>query len=380
MTEDQKPNSGVGEFNQNEEQPTGVSSPPPSTIDTTNSPTPTPSSHKTGLFVVLGGIVILLGIATYLLVHHATKKTPVAAKLTEVNVHMGWLNQAQFAGFYVAKEKGFYKAVGLDVRLHEFQDGEDLNQEVSDGKVDFGTSTPLEVIAARDKGNKVRAVAAIYQTSPYCFVSPKSANIQTPADLKGKILGYVGNNTEAQVAYPALMTSYGITTAQATIKDVDFDIVKNFQTHAADTADVYRTDQTYLLDKAGISYNILLPEQFGFGLYGDVVIASDNTIKNHPKIADAFTKATLKGEQYAIDHQDEALVATAKYENALYKDPAYEKYILKNSIPLIKPTGNQPLGNMEFVPWNRAYQAMKTANLLKNSFNVSDVYTTEFIN
>lgn len=334
-------------------------------------------SHRRLWLAAIAVFVLLLASGAYLL--HVRRTHKPAASLTKVTVHLGWLHQAQFAGFYVAEEQGFYRQAGLDVRLQEFHDGEDLNKEISDGSVDFGTSTPLEVVAARDKGETVKALAAIYQTSPYCFVSPKSANIKTPADLRGKVLGYVGDNTEAQVVYPALLTSYGITAAQVTHKDVGFDIVKNFQDHMSDTADVYRTDQTYLLDKAGIAYDILQPEQFGLGLYGDVVVASDRMAAQHPKTADAFTTATLRGEQYAIDHPDKALVMTAKYENALYKDPAYEKYILSNSIPLMKTTGGLPLGDMEFVPWNRAYQAVKSAGLLQHSFNVDTLYTTQFV-
>jgi NitT/TauT family transport system substrate-binding protein len=329
----------------------------------------------------LAVLILVAGAATFLVLSKKDKSKPTATnqQLTKVNVHLGWLHQAQFAGFYVAKEKGYYKDAGLDVDLHEFQDNEDVNHEIAEGKVDFGTTTPLEVLASRDKGDKIKAIAAIYQTSPYSFVSPKSSNIKTPADLKGKVIGYVGNNTEAQVAYPALLSAYGISTSQVTVKDIDFDIVKNFQTHTSDTADVYRTDQTYLLDKAGIAYNILQPEQFGFNIYGDVIITSDNTTKNRPGLAAKFTQATLKGTQYALDHQADALAMTAKYENPLYKDPAYESYILKNSTPLIRPTGGQPLGNMQFVPWNRAYQAIKSAGLLKSNIEVSDLYTSEFV-
>lgn len=337
------------------------------------------SKMKWPLLLVAVLVVLGAAAAAYMLLK-PEKKAPAEAQLTKVSMHTGWLHQAQFSGFYIAKEKGFYKEVGLDVDIQEIKDGQDLNQEVAGGKIDFATSTPLEVVAARDKGSKIKAVAAIYQTSPYCFVSPKSANITTPADLKGKTLGYVGDNPQAKVTYPALLTSYGIEMSEVTPKAVDFDIVNNFKTNAADTADVYRTDQTYLLDQAGIEYNVLLPEQFGFGIYGDVIITSEEIVKNRPEVADKFTKATLKGFQYALDNQDEALTITAKYENELYKDPDYEKHILKNSVALIKPTGNRPLGNMEFVPWNRAYQAVESAGLLKNEYNVNDAYTTEFIN
>ncbi|HSX29313.1 MAG TPA: ABC transporter substrate-binding protein [Candidatus Saccharimonadales bacterium] len=331
------------------------------------------------VLIIILTVLVIGGPGLYILLHHVAKKAPAATKLTKVTMNMGWLHQAQFAGFYVAKEKGFYKDAGLDVELLGYKDGVDLNKEVAGGKVDFATTTPLEVIAARDSGYKVKAIAAIYQTSPYAFVSPKASNIKTPADLKGKTLGYVGGNTQAKISYPSLLSSYGISLSQVTVKDTDFDIVKSFQEHEADTADIYRTDQTYLLDKAGIEYNILLPEQFGFGLYGDVVVASDSIVKNRPDVTSKFTKATLKGLQYALNHEDEALAMTAKYEDPLYKDPAYEKHIFQNSVPLIKPTGNQPLGNMEFVPWNRAYQAIQSAGQLKTGFNVSDAYTTEFL-
>jgi NitT/TauT family transport system substrate-binding protein len=371
----------------------GTPTQPQATVGDTNNTNnvdaqPTPSEgdskkpkKKWPIFAVVGVVVLaLLGAVAYAMLNKPAKESPsTSTQLTKVSMQTGWLHQAQFAGFFVAKEKGFYKDAGLDVDLKEIKDGQDLNKEVADGKIDFATSTPLEVVSARDKGQKIKAVAAIYQTSPYAFVSPKSANIKTPADLKGKTLGYVGDNPQAKVTYPALLTSYGIDMSQVTPKSVDFDIVKNFQTNAADTADIYRTDQTYLLDQAGIEYNLMPPEQFGFGIYGDVIIASDDTIKNRSGVAEKFTKATLKGFQYALDHQDEALTITAKYENELYKDPAYEKHILTNSVPLIRPTGNQPLGNMEFVPWNKAYQAIESAGQLKSDFKVNDTYTTEFI-
>jgi NitT/TauT family transport system substrate-binding protein len=366
----------------------GMPTQPQTTVGDTNNTNTQPepdegggngSKKKWSVLVVLAIVALsVVGAAAYMLLK-SDKKESTETKLTKVSLRTGWLHQAQFAGFFVAKEKDFYKEAGLDVDIQEIEDGQDLNKEVADDNIDFATSTPLEVVAARDKGEKIKALAAIYQTSPYAFVSPKSANIKTPADLKGKTLGYVGDNPQAKVTYPALLASYNIDLSQATHKSVDFDIVKNFQTNAADTADIYRTDQTYLLDKAGIEYNIMPPEEFGFGIYGDVIIASENTIKNRSDVADKFTKATLKGFQYALDHQSEALTITAKYENELYKDPDYEKHILASSVPLIKPTGGQPLGNMEFVPWNKAYQAIKSAGLLKNDFKVSDAYTTEFI-
>lgn len=343
-------------------------------------PQPSPAKppkrfHKKWLILPL--VLILAGVGT--LVLYVMRPEPAKTKLTPVSVQLGWLHQAQFAGMYVAKEKGFYKEAGLDVNLKEYQDGITVNQEVTDSKSDFGISSPIEVINSVDTGNKIKAVAAIYQTAPYAIVSPKSANIKTPADFKGKTLGNIGDNPQAKVTYPVLLSEGGLKKEDAPIKPVDFDIVKIFQEKQADTADIYRTDQNYLLDQAKIEYNLLFPEQFGFDIYGDLIVTRTDLIDKNPELVRKFVQATLKGWQYTINNQEEALTVIAKYENALYKDRAYEKHILTQSVPLIKPTGGQSLGAMQFVPWNRAYEAMKSAGSIKTDIEATDLYTSQFI-
>jgi ABC-type nitrate/sulfonate/bicarbonate transport system substrate-binding protein len=328
---------------------------------------------------LITGVVIVLLLVAGVLSWRASHKTPKAVPLTKVSVQLEWVNNPEFAGMYVAKDLGYYRAVGLDVTLKEFQDNTDVNQDVSSGKADYGVSTPLEVILARDKGQKTKATAAIYQTSAYSIVSPKSANIKTPADFKGKILGNSGGNNQANVTYPALIANAGLSPSQTTIKNVDFDVVKVFTEKQADTFDAYRTDQTYLLDKANISYNQIFPEQYGFGIYGDVLTASDAKIAQNPAQVRGFTQATLKGWQYAVDHQPETLAILARHANVLYQDSAYLKYDLAHTIPLIQPTGGQVLGSMQYVPWSRAYQAVQASGLLKDSLYVSDTYTSEFV-
>jgi ABC-type nitrate/sulfonate/bicarbonate transport system substrate-binding protein len=331
---------------------------------------------KRPLLVGLAAALVVIGAV---ILWFTTHKSPTVVPLTRVSVQLEWVNNPEFAGMYVAKDLGYYQAAGLDVTLKELQETTDVNQEVASGRADYGISTPLEIILGRDKGQATRAVAAIYQKSAYSIASPKSSNIKTPFDFKGKILGNIGDNNQAKVTYPVLIAGAGLLPSQTTIKAVDFDIVKVFTDKQADTFDAYRTDQTYLLEKANIPYNLIFPEDYGFGIYGDVISASDNKITHNPTQVRAFTKATLKGWQYAIDHQEETLAILAKHDNVLYKDPEYVKYDLVHTLPLIKTTGDQPLGTMDYIPWNRAYQAVQASGLLKTDFDVSNTYTSEFI-
>jgi ABC-type nitrate/sulfonate/bicarbonate transport system substrate-binding protein len=338
--------------------------------------------HKTPRrkwLIIITVLVIIIGASSVVLFWPKKNKNSQPTVLTKVSVQLEWVNNPEFAGMYVAKDLGYYRAAGLDVELRELQETTNVNEEVASGKADFGVSTPLEIILARDKGQKTKAIAAIYQTSAYSIVSPKTADIKTPSDLKGKILGSGGGNNQALVTYRALMTNAGLEPSQATIKEVGFDPVDVFTKKQANTYDIYRTDQTYLLDKAGIPYNQIFPEQYGFAIYGDVLSASDTKITKNPDQVSAFTQATLKGWQYAINHQPETLTILARHANELYKEPAYLKYVQTNTSPLIKPTGSQLLGSMQYVSWNRAYQGVEASGLLKTKLNVSDIYTSEFV-
>ena len=339
--------------------------------------TPTQNNKRKLIFIGLA-LVLVSGVLATL--YFANKKAPAVTPTTsKVKVRLNWVNNPQFTGMYIAADKGFYAAEGLDVTLMEAEDSTDVNKEVADGVVDYGVSTPLEIILARDGGKKVKGIAAIFQTSAYSIVTKKSASIKTPSDFKGKVLGGLGDNNQAKVTYAALISNAGLQLTDAVVKGVDFDVVKVFTENQADSADIYRTDQTYLLDQAHVPYDQLFPEQFGFAIYGDTLIASDKTISTNPSQTKAFVKATLKGWQYAIDHEAEALVIVKKHANELYKDPAYVKFGLSGTLPLIKTTGNLPLGSMQFVPWNRAYEGVQQSGQLKTSFDPADAYTSEFV-
>lgn len=296
-------------------------------------------------------------------------------ELIPVSVRLSWLHQAQFIGFYVAQEKGFYEDEDLDVELKEFEFEIHQGQELVDGEVDFAVASAQEVISFVDSGLPVKAIAITYQTSPYAFASLKDQNITSPAHLRGKTLGIAGGSLQAKVTYQALLNHFEISPEEVTFKELGFDTPQDVLTRQADVVDLYRTDQTYLIGKLGGEYNLLLPEQYDFGIYGDAIISSDDMIQNNTAVAKKFIRATFKGWEYALANKEEALQITALYENELYKDPEYERYIFEQSIPLIKPTGTQKLGDMQYVKWKKAFDAMKSAGVIESEMNVEDIFT-----
>ncbi|HSW97831.1 MAG TPA: ABC transporter substrate-binding protein, partial [Candidatus Saccharimonadales bacterium] len=314
-------------------------------------------------------VVIVLSIFGVMYIKHIVSPKP----LVPITVRLGWLGSEQFAGMYVAKEKGYYKEAGLQVDLQEYKNGTNNIDQVVNGSVDFSITAPIEIITAINSGKRIKAVSSIYQISPLSFMSLETANITSPVSLKGKILGVKGGTPQTKLKYLALLQTAHLTEKDVTFKNLDYNETEaqDLLNKKADIVDVYRTNQPFELLQKNIPYNLLLPEDYGIKGYGDTIITTQQMINQKPEIIRSFVQATSKGWEYAITHPDEALQIGAKYQNKLYNDPKLEAYILQQATPLVSVTAGRPIGSMDFVVWNDVAGEMKQENLLPNNFDVT---------
>src|ERR1700686_4785408 len=140
-----------------------------------------------------------------------------------VTVRLKWLHQAQFAGFYVAKDKGYYAAAGLDVSIQPGGSDFPAVQMVTGGSEQFGVTGADQILIARSKGVPVVALAVIYRRNPFVLFSLTKSGIKTPADFAGKTVGVkIGGNEE--LIYRAVLAKAGIDKAKLTEMPVKFDI------------------------------------------------------------------------------------------------------------------------------------------------------------
>jgi NitT/TauT family transport system substrate-binding protein len=135
-----------------------------------------------------------------------------AAATVKVKLQLQWVNQAQFAGYIVAKEKGYYKDEGLDVTLLEAAPTTVPQDVLSKGDADFAIAWVPKALASREQGAKITDVAQVFQKSGTTQVSFKDKNITTAADLKGKKVGNWGYGNEYELF--AGMTKAGLDPAK----------------------------------------------------------------------------------------------------------------------------------------------------------------------
>ena len=108
-----------------------------------------------------------------------------AEKLEPVTLQLFWQHQFEFAGYYAAKEKGYYKEAGFEVEIKEYESGMNVTEEVLSGRADFGTASSAATLDYL-QGKPIKLLANIFKHSALVFLSQRSSNIRLPQDLIGK--------------------------------------------------------------------------------------------------------------------------------------------------------------------------------------------------
>lgn len=231
----------------------------------------------------------------------------------KVTLHLKWFHQFQFAGYYAAFEKGYYKEAGLDVEIIESTIGiKGIHEKVIQSTGQYGIGSN-ELIKERYAGKPIVVLAVIFQHSPSVLFFKKSSNIQSIHDLVGKRVMLTPHMDEI-VAY---LKKERIDLSDLQILEHRFnpnDLIQG----KADAYSGYSTTQAYDFKKAGFPYVAYSPRVAGIDFYGDNFFTSEEEVRKHPERVKAFREASLRGWQYAMSHQEEIV------------DLIYEKYSKRN--------------------------------------------------
>ena len=249
--------------------------------------------------------------------------------LKKVTIQLSWFDQFQFAGYYMAKEKGFYEELGLDVEIKPFAFGVDIPKEVSDGNVNFAVGRET-LILERTKNRDIVALYALFQATPLILISTKKSNIKTIKDFENKrVMTTIDDSSE--VSLKAMMISNKVKIEDLTFlkhsHNID-DLINN----KTDLISAYLSKAPYELNKKNIKYNIFDPKKFGFDMYSDILYTSESYINSDLNTVLLFKKASLKGWEYAYSNIEESaafLHNNHNSQNLSKEELVFEAYELK---------------------------------------------------
>jgi ABC-type nitrate/sulfonate/bicarbonate transport system substrate-binding protein len=259
----------------------------------------------------------------------------------KVTLQLSWKNQFQFAGFYVAKEMGYYDKAGLDVDIKEYKHSIDVVDDVVSKKTTYGIGKS-SLLISKSKGKPVVALAAIYQSSPSVFITT-NPNIKTPADFLNKRI-MVTTNEAHSASLTSMLMSNGVLSDGIILQRHSFDYNDLIQ-GKTDAMASYISNEPYFLEKSGVYYKVFDPKDYGYDFYGDILFTSKDEITNNPQRVKKFHNASRDGWLWAFKNiESTAKLIYEKYntQNKSLESLIYEGYSLKK-LALVE---NIPFGHI----------------------------------
>jgi len=264
-----------------------------------------------------------------------------------VKLRLQWKHQFEFAGFYAAKEQGYYADLGLDVELLEYENGLRIVDEVSAGGVEFGI-WGSGLIERAMLGDDIVLLANYFKRSPLALaVSPE---ISFPSELEGKTL-MVSESDIASANYLQMFETFNVDISKINFVEPSFTI-DEFTAGEVDGVSIFLTNEPYLLKRAGVPYNVIDPSNYGVDLYDVNLFTSKDYAEEHPKEVEAFIEASNRGWQYALDNPEELVdIILAKY-NTQNKSREHLIYEAQQTVRMMQAK-SYPIGSIDEEQVNR---------------------------
>ena len=281
---------------------------------------------------VRGGLLMLLFFATQVEAQHNEI----------VSLQLLWKHQFQFAGYYQAVERGYYRDEGIEVKLHEFSNHRDPVKAVLAGDVEFAVGRS-SIVVDYAQGKPIKALFATFQRSPLMLMARDDTGIHSTADLKGKRI-MITEDAQANAEVMAMLLQAGLRGDDFVRQDHSFNL-NDLISGKTDVMGSYLSNEPYQMMQHGLGYTILHPGSMGFEMYSDILFTSDLLVQLKPELVERFRRASLKGWQYAFAN----IQATSQliYEKYNTQQRSVEALVFEGeALKTLAYDNNRPLGDL----------------------------------
>jgi signal transduction histidine kinase/ABC-type amino acid transport substrate-binding protein len=298
-----------------------------------------------------------------------------AKELQKVSLQLMWVHQFQFAGYYMAKEKGFYKDVGLEVELKPYSSNIDVVKDVEDGKSTYGIGRSSLVIDM-SRGAKIKLLAAIFQSSPLVLLSLQNNDLKTLIDFIDKKI-MIASDTTATAALMAMMRHKNVNISAMHEIEHSYNI-DDLIAGRTDLMAAYISNEPFLLKEKGYKYRVFDPRDHGFDFYSDILFTSEKEISEHRQRVIDFKNASIKGWKYAFEHIQESVELVIKKYNSLNKSREALLFEAQELKKMAYYKTNE-LGKINHYKVQRIYDIYNVMGLLESKKDSEDIKNYIFV-
>jgi len=304
-----------------------------------------------------------------------------AARAGELIFNLDWVIYGRHTQYFVALDKGFYREAGLDLKIVRGYGSVDAINKITTNQATFAFGDTPALIIARTKGAQVKLVAMVYARSPFAIFSPADEGITKPKDLEGKSLA-APTFDSARNLFPVFARLTGIDAGKVKWVTVDgaqknpmllarkVDAIPEFLPHIP-----ILTKQA---EAQNMRLNIMKWADYGFELYNNGLLVSDELIRSKPQMVRGFVQATVRGLQYTFEHPDEAASIMLKH------NPTMDREVIRGEIDLVKDLALTDDAKKHGLGWMNEKTMQATVDAVAEVFKVdkpalASLYTNEFL-
>ncbi len=309
--------------------------------------------------------VVLSFLSCLFLIHLSSSASHAAGKAVTFLPH--WYPQAQFAGYYMAHEKGIYARYGIDVSILTGGAHIQASEYLASEKCDFASMWLSAALQKHSQGVKLVNIGQVIQRSALMLVAKKASGIRRPEDMAGKKVGLWSGDFEIQPK--ALLKRHKI---NVRIVPQSFS-VNLFLRGGVDVASAMWYNEYHTILSSGVDPSELTTfffHELGLNFPEDGIYTLEKTLRRDPQLARNFVQASLEGWIYAFAHPDETIDVVLSYA-ARARVPAnrvHQRWMLERMKDLIHPEkgSNLPLGGLRQSDFLLVATELKNAGLIRN--------------
>lgn len=307
----------------------------------------------------------------------------VEADLRTVTLAMSYIPNVQFAPYYVAAAKGYYREAGLEVAFDYNFENDVVQRAASwpESEVEFATASGTSVLLARQQGLPVQSVMTLYQQFPVVFFSKAETGLASVDDLKGKTIGIPGRFGESLYALLAIQYANKLADGDLNVQEIGFTQAQAVLEDKVDVAIGYAMNEPVILRQQGAEVDVLRVADV-YNLAGNGIIVSEALLAQDPDLVRAFIQASLRGLADTLANPAEAFdISLTFIPEANLGQPELQRQVLQESLPYWESaiTKIEGLGFTDLAVWQASEQFMREAGLLAGPVEVEQAFTNSFI-